>query len=793
MNIFSFILTILSTIYIFLGFKVIQLDKRSLLNRLFFALNLGLIIWSVASAFYISAYDEAACIFWYKLSSVGFYLLIGILLHFFLVFAKKEKLLKHRWIYIIIYLPSVILSFLEITVGFYAESYFLGSNGWIIAARTDSVWYWASIAYIIVYMSANIFISYRFRKAAISLRERKQTRALIVTAVVSLLTGLGIMVLVSILDFGIPDLTPISGAIWSIGIFYAIAKYKLLAMTPSFIAESLFQTIIDSVIIANPKGLILSVNPETQRLLGYNQKELVGEPLGRLFLSDKSKNTNISELLNRCPVRNMETFMIPKIGVKIPIILSISECKDNYDTRIGFVLASKDITEYKIAEEKIQHLATHDSLTGLPNRLMLSQLLNHSIQIAKRHKRKLAVFFIDLDRFKIINDTKGHNAGDQLLQEIAMRYKQTLRAEDVVSRQGGDEFVIMIEDFQKLSDLELLANSILASTYKPVVLLGDECRVTASIGISLYPQDGEDEQLLMKHADMAMYFAKEEGKNNFQFYSKDIQSLSAGRLAMETNLRLALERNELSLHYQAKVNFKTGIITGVEALLRWQNPHLGAVTPTQFIPVAEETGIIVPIGRWVLKTACAQNVAWQKQGLPPVSMAVNVSLRQLTDNNLLDDIKAALNDSGMAPNLLELEITESMIMSNLTKMMDVLVRIKSLGVRLAVDDFGTGYSSLAQLKKFPIDTLKIDRSFIRNVPENAEDKAITHAIIAMGVTLGLTVVAEGVETIEQMNYLKDQSCDEMQGFYFSRPVVPEQFADLLREQADTFHALKLLR
>jgi EAL domain-containing protein (putative c-di-GMP-specific phosphodiesterase class I) len=336
-----------------------------------------------------------------------------------------------------------------------------------------------------------------------------------------------------------------------------------------------------------------------------------------------------------------------------------------------------------------------------------------------------------------------------------------------------------------LSDLELVANNILATTYKPIVLHGEECRVTASIGISLYPRDGKDEQTLMKLADMAMYYAKEEGKNNFQFYSEDIQLQTAGRLAIETNLRLALERNELSLHYQAKVNFKTGIITGVEALLRWQNPILGSVTPTQLIPVAEETGIIVSIGKWVLRAACAQNVAWQKQGLPPVCMAVNLSLRQLTDANLVHDIKAALDDSGMAPNLLELEITESMMMSNPTKMMDVLVKIKNMGVRLAIDDFGTGYSSLAQLKHFPIDTLKIDRSFIRNVPENAEDKAITRAIIAMGETLGLTVVAEGVETIEQLNYLKDQSCDEMQGFYFSRPVVPEQFAELLQEQAGT--------
>ncbi len=277
-----------------------------------------------------------------------------------------------------------------------------------------------------------------------------------------------------------------------------------------------------------------------------------------------------------------------------------------------------------------------------------------------------------------------------------------------------------------------------------------------------------------------MYFAKEEGKNNYQFYSKDIQSKSLERLSIETNLRFALERNELSLHYQAKVDFKTNTITGVEALLRWQNPYLGSVTPTQFIPVAEETGLIVPIGRWVMRTACAQNVAWQRDGLPPVCMAVNLSLRQLTDDNLIDDIKKALNDSGMAPNLLELEITESMVMHNPARMIAVLAKIKNLGVRLAIDDFGTGYSSLAQIKHFPIDTLKVDRSFIRNIPKDAEDKAITEAIIAMGRTLSLTVVAEGVETIEQMNFLEDHSCDEMQGYYFSKPIVPEQFADLLR-------------
>jgi diguanylate cyclase (GGDEF)-like protein len=451
----------------------------------------------------------------------------------------------------------------------------------------------------------------------------------------------------------------------------------------------------------------------------------------------------------------------------------------------GFQAVARDITERRRMEAEIQFLATHDPLTGLPNRLMFSQILNHAIQTAKRHQRQFAVLFIDLDRFKIINDTMGHDAGDLLLQEIAARLKKILRAVDIVGRLGGDEFIILIEEVTELSQVVILADKILAGVLKPITLMGQECRITASIGICMYPKDAEDEQSLMKNADIAMYLGKEEGKNNYQFYSKDIQSKSLERLSIETNLRFALERNELSLHYQAQVDFKTNVIKGVEALLRWQNPYLGSVTPTQFIPVAEESGLIIPIGRWVLKTACAQNVVWQKQGLPAVCVSVNLTRRQLMDENLIDDIRTALNDSGMAPNLLELEITESMVMHNPARMISILAKIKSLGVRLAIDDFGTGYSSLAQIKHFPIDTLKVDRSFIRNIPQDIEDKAITEAIIAMGKTLSLTVVAEGVETQEQLDFLREHSCDEMQGYHFSKPIAPELFADLLRQHVPT--------
>jgi diguanylate cyclase (GGDEF)-like protein/PAS domain S-box-containing protein len=525
-------------------------------------------------------------------------------------------------------------------------------------------------------------------------------------------------------------------------------------------------------------------NDSICQIWGYSKEELMG--MNNRQYTDEENAKKLFQAFNEVystgkPAKGFDWQIIRKDGTGRFIEASVSLLKDSSGKQIGFRGITRDVTERKRAEERIQYMATHDSLTGMPNRLMFSQLLNHAIHSAKRYNRQLAVLFLDLDRFKAINDTLGHDAGDLLLQEIATRLKQTLRAVDVAARLGGDEFVILIEELSDLSQVETVTGKILSAVIKPMTLIGEECRVTASIGVSVFPKDAQDEQSLMKNADMAMYLAKEEGKNNFQFYSEDIQSRSLERLSIETNLRFALERNELSLQYQAQVDFKTNEITGVEALLRWQNSNLGSVTPTQFIPIAEESGLIIPIGRWVIRTACAQNVAWQRDGLPPICMAVNLSLRQLMDEFLVEDIKNALKDSGMAPNLLELEITESMVMHNPTRMIAVLAKIKNLGVHLAIDDFGTGYSSLAQIKHFPVDTLKVDRSFIRNIPQDSEDKAITEAIIAMGKTLSLTVVAEGVETIEQMNFLKDHSCDEMQGYYFSKPIVPEQFADLLRK------------
>jgi diguanylate cyclase (GGDEF)-like protein len=434
----------------------------------------------------------------------------------------------------------------------------------------------------------------------------------------------------------------------------------------------------------------------------------------------------------------------------------------------------------KQAEEQIRYLAYYDSLTGLPNRTLFNQRLNHAVTQARRHKKNIGVLFIDLDRFKNINDTLGHEAGDYLLQEMAKRFKDCLRESDTVARLGGDEFVILLEDITDQKRAANVARKIIGTALSPFTIHGGEYHVTASVGISIYPEDGEDDQTLMKHADIAMYLAKDHGKNNYQFYSTQINVHSFERLALESSLRRALERQEFSLHYQAKVDLGSGCVTGMEALLRWMHPDLGMVSPALFIPLAEETGLIVPIGRWVINTACAQNKAWQDQGLPALPVSVNLSARQFNDEGLLRDVAQALKDSALSPKLLELEITESMVMYNPDKAVKLLTELRAMGISIAIDDFGIGYSSLSQLKRFPINTIKIDQSFIKELICNKEDAAITAAIIGLGRTLDLNVIAEGVETDAQVGFLQDHHCNEMQGYYFSRPIPAEEFAELLR-------------
>jgi diguanylate cyclase (GGDEF)-like protein len=555
---------------------------------------------------------------------------------------------------------------------------------------------------------------------------------------------------------------------------------------------------LDVVAVAGPtaestRNVVVSVNaahPEGRGLSGTafrSQQACISND----YLADQ-RISAFHTVVRNDGAKSGAAFPLLVRGQAVGVMLFLSSEKDTFTPEfaellqrladnVSFALENFDRADEKTkADERIEYLASHDSLTNLPNRETFNELLRHAIEAAGRYQRRFAVLFIDLDRFKVINDSLGHDAGDMLLVEIGNRLRRTLRASDVVARLGGDEFVVILEEAAESQDVERIAHNLLSVLGEPMQLSGHECHTTASIGIAMYPSDGSDVQTLTKNADMAMYLAKEDGKNGFRFFTKETKTQSIERLTLETALRHALDRDQFTLQYQPKVDMTTGQITGVEALLRWTHPDHGVLSPMQFIPLAEETGLIVPIGRWVLREACAQNMAWQRGGLRPVSMAVNLSPRQFADEHLLQDIDDALAASGMSAVLLQLEVTESMVMRNVARAVKVLDAIQSRGIRLAIDDFGTGYSSMSLMKQFPIDTIKIDRSFVRDLPKDSEDQAIAQAIISMGKALGMTVVAEGVETAEQQAFLRDHACDEMQGYLFSRPVHPQQMAELLR-------------
>ena len=455
----------------------------------------------------------------------------------------------------------------------------------------------------------------------------------------------------------------------------------------------------------------------------------------------------------------------------------VTRAEDGSARRMNGVL--QDITERKEQEERTRFLADHDELTELPNRSLFRQALEKALQRAERSGKMLSILFFDLDRFKNINDSLGHDAGDEVLRAVAERMSACVRKIDMVARFGGDEFAVLTEGLTAEDQASTVARKILETLSKPMILAGRQYRPAASIGISTYPTDGRDVQTLLKNADIAMYRAKEEGRGTFQFYSEMLNTHSVQRLEFESNLSSALNNHEFVLYYQPKVDLATGRVTGLEALIRWISPQLGFVPPGDFISIAEETGLIVPIGRWVAQTACVQNRAWQKGGLPQLRIAINISARQLADKGLVQFISDTISKTGLTVDSLELEITESAVMSNQDHAEKVLNELKGLGFHLTMDDFGTGYSSLAYLKRFPFDSVKIDQSFVRGIPESKDDEAIVEAIIAMARSLRLKVVAEGVETKEQFDFLRSLGCDQIQGYYFSKPIPANEIVMLL--------------
>jgi diguanylate cyclase (GGDEF)-like protein/PAS domain S-box-containing protein len=545
--------------------------------------------------------------------------------------------------------------------------------------------------------------------------------------------------------------------------------------------SSALEQAADSVIITNRNGVIEYVNPGFEKTTGYSRDEALGQT-PRLMKSGKQGAGFYKKLWDTILAGDVfsEVFVNRrKDGGLYYEEKTISPLKDPAGQVTHFVATGKDVTERMQTQERLQHMAQHDALTELPNRVLFLDRLKQALARARWHKRLVAVLFVDMDRFKTINDTLGHEIGDKLLQALAERFSAGVREGDTVARFGGDEFVILLDDVGSDKDIGAVAQKVLETLAPPFDIDGQSLYITASIGVSLYPNDGEDSTTLLKNADIAMYRAKELGKNTYQFYSADMSARAFERLTLESSLRHAIERNEFRLHYQPQIDSASGAILGVEALLRWQHPDFGLVAPAEFIPLLEETGLIVPAGEWVFHTACEQLRAWHAAGWPTLRMAVNLSPRQFQAAGLAMMVERWLATTGCDPGLVELEITENILLRHAAATLDTLEALRALGVRLAIDDFGTGYSSLSYLRRYSIDTLKIDRSFVHDVPGDADDSALASAIVVLAQSLKLNVIAEGVETEAQRDFLQQRGCLVMQGYLFSRPVPAEDIPCLL--------------
>jgi diguanylate cyclase (GGDEF)-like protein/PAS domain S-box-containing protein len=542
------------------------------------------------------------------------------------------------------------------------------------------------------------------------------------------------------------------------------------------LAASVFENTDEGVVIVNPEGQVVEINPAFTRILGFSREEVIGQS-PRMWQSGYHKQKIYDDMWNTLREKGFwqgELWNRRKDGVVFPEWLTISRVQDQSGRLSHYVGVFSDISEIKQSQEQLEHLAHHDPLTDLPNRLLLNERLEQAIRHAERHQLQIAVIFQDLDNFKHINDSMGHPAGDQLLRQVAERLRNAVRKEDTIARLGGDEFVTIMEDIKDSDKLSNAAEKLMSAFNDPFVLDNQDVRITTSLGISLFPRDGFDAQTLLRNADAAMYRAKEKGRNTFQFYTEEMTHFAFERVLLENHLRQAIALEQLYLLYQPQIDLHNGKLIGVEALVRWHHPELGTISPIKFIPLAEDCGFIHQIGAWVLNEACRQGKRWLDQGCNVGCVSVNIAGQQIERGDLVTQVESVLKKHNYPAIGLELEITESFIMQQPDNAVAQLNAIRSQGVGLAIDDFGTGYSSLSYLKKLPVNKLKIDQSFVRDIPEDSNDMAITDAILAMGKSLGLQVIAEGIENKAQADFLLQAGCQEGQGYFYSKPIKPEQ-------------------
>lgn len=788
MNAIAFVSALISGFYVLSAVYVVKAQPRSPTNRLFAVINLLFAWWAGCLAFIVTAPTREQAWFWYRLSPVGWTVAPAALLHFFLLLSERRKLARVPFL-LAIYCPAAVF-FWQATVATVTTDGFVQSPlGWA-ETSAESVWSHLYTAYYLLYAVIGLGSMWLWGRRSSIVARRKQTRLMLVTGLAAI--GLGSVpnrILPMLEIHVVPAIAPLFLVVWSVGIWRGMARYNLMMMSASVAAEQILATMSEAVLLMGPDNRILSLNRAASRLLDREEPALIGANVKDLFPAGHVSTTQVLRHADLTKSDLEREFAYTRSdGTQFDLFVTTSTVYDRFGQVVGVVMILRDITLQKRAQERLAHLAHHDSLTGLPNRMLLQDRLERTVAHVKRYGKCAAIVLLDLDTFKEVNDTLGHDHGDVLLQLVAARLQRCVRVCDTVARMGGDEFVLVLGELTGAEDARVVAGRVLASFESELDVKGNRLHITPSIGIALCPTDSERADELLRLADIAMYESKRRGRNTHTFFEPRLLTAVKHKATLESLLRSALREDQFVLHYQPLFDLRTGRAIGVEALLRWKHPTKGLMPPLEFIPAAESAALMGKIGEWVLLTACSHLRRWSTEYGFDLWVAVNLTCRQFADPGLPTSVAEVLRKTALAPEKLQLEIAGSTL-GQTPDGPRILTELKRMGLRLALDNFGAGYSSLTDIRGVPFDSIKIDRSLIATLADDPACSVIVAAAIAVAHQYGLTVVAEGIEQEAQLKALKALRntdlrplvCDHVQGYLFGRPVPPSEIPEILRK------------
>jgi diguanylate cyclase (GGDEF)-like protein/PAS domain S-box-containing protein len=790
MQVFIFFATVFLLFTVLLAAYILYKNPKKNVNRLFAVFSFPGVVWCFGFIFMTSAPDESSARLWFRIMASGWPFLEPLMLNVILELTENGFVKKHRWIYAVIYMPAFIMAYFHIVETRFVEDFVHTSLGWAYLYKRRPFELILNVGYVAVFIIAALALLHRSIRKTASIMHKKQYRVMFLTILVSVFSFM--LITYAPVMFNMPPISYldlVSMQIWELGLSYAILRYGLMVISPKSATFEILNTMADGLLLTDPDGLIVSSNPALYELLQTNEKTIMGKAIESVLPTAFATQNLRSLLVSDGVIHDMEAVSSTPARGKIYLSLSASAVSDRFGQKTGYIVLLRDISERKQAEKQLEHMATHDALTNLPNRTLLNDRLRGALSWARRYRQIVGVLLVDVDRFKEMNDTLGHEAGDAILKEVAAGLSASVRDCDTIARMGGDEFMVILTNLKIVKACLTVVERIRSCFLRPLPVGKSGVTVTLSIGISIFPDHAENLEDLVKLADFAMYRVKASGRNNYQFYSPEIDAEARKSQKLEQELRSAISGNQFELYYQPIYATDTGKMISFEALLRWNHPETGLIYPMDFIPIAERSGLIIPIGEWVLAEACRQLGEWRRGGFKTIPVTVNVSARQFQDPYLISKIERSLQDSGVEPGLLELELTESTAMIEIEQTVATIRQLKQKGISIIIDDFGSGYSSMTWLKQLDVRAIKIDRFFIQNIAHDPHDAAIVRAIVSMAHSMGIQVVAEGIETKEQLDAVKSMkwdvltelACDRVQGYLFCKPVSSAIASEMLEK------------